>query len=170
MSSSLSLRGNLAAGAVALAIGATAWWWQARDQAAPAVEYVQLDGSRHHSADWRGHVVLVNFWATSCAICVAEMPRLAALHERLAGQGLRTVAVSMHYDPPALVTTYAQRKRLPFEVAIDNTGAIERAFGGVQGTPTSFVIDRRGRIVRRIAGEPDFAELAALLERLLTQG
>lgn len=103
-------------------------------------------------------------------MCVAEMPRLAALHERLAARGLRTLAVSMHYDPPALVTTFAERKMLPFAVAIDNTGAIERAFGGIRGTPTSFVIDRQGRIVRRITGEPDFGELGELLERLLAQG
>lgn len=160
----------LAAGAVALAIAAAGWWGLMRPQVAPQVGYVLLDGSRQHSAEWRGKVVLVNFWATSCATCLAEMPRLVALHERLAPRGLRTVAVSMNYDPPALVTTYAERKRLPFAVAIDNTGAIERAFGGVKGTPTSLVIDRQGRIVKRIVGEPDFAELGALLERLLAQG
>lgn len=152
---------------MALATGAALLTHRLLDANAPAVEYVLLDGSRHHSRDWAGEVVLVNFWATTCAVCLAEMPRLVALHQRLAPRGLRTVAVSMPYDPPAQVMTYAERKALPFGVAIDNTGAIERAFGGIAGTPTTFVIDRRGRIARRITGEPDFAALAALIEKLL---
>jgi hypothetical protein len=56
---------------------------------------------------------------------------------------------------------------LPFDVAIDNTGAIERAFGGVRGTPTSLLLDRHGRIVWRQEGEPDFDALHGRLETLL---
>ena len=162
-------RTYLAAGAATLATAGALVAHRFGATPAPAVEYVLLDGSRHHSRDWAGQVVLVNFWATTCAICLAEMPRLVALHQRLAPRGLRTLAVSVAYDPPAQVMTYAERKALPFGVAIDNTGAIERAFGGVPGTPTSFVVDRRGRIARRFTGEPDFAVLGRLLEDLLAQ-
>lgn len=115
----------------------------------------------------RGKVLLVNFWATSCVPCVKEMPRLAELHLRRHREGLETIAVAMRYDPPNHVLRFAERERLPFPVALDPVGEVARLFGDVQLTPTTFVIDRSGRIVRRIVGEPDFAELERLLDRTL---
>ncbi|MFM2065446.1 MAG: hypothetical protein RLZZ584_355 [Pseudomonadota bacterium] len=138
-----------------------------REQLAPVVDYTELDGSRHRSDELLGQVVLVNFWATSCTSCVHEMPKLMALHERLHGRGLQTLAVAMSYDPPAYVVNYAQSRQLPFTVVIDNTGEIARQFGKVQLTPTTVLIDRRGHIVRRYVGEPDFTELQGLIEQLL---
>lgn len=138
-------------------------------QAAPALDYTLLDGSRHNTAQLRGKVVLVNFWATSCTVCVHEMPQLAATHEKYRAQGLDTLAVAMRYDPPAYVAQFAEQRRLPFGVAIDNTGAIARGFADVNGTPTTFVIDRRGNIVERYVGAPDFAALHRLIEKLLVQ-
>ena len=136
-------------------------------QAAPRFAYTLLDGSAHSSEALRGHVTLVNFWATTCATCVAEMPQLAATHRKYSGRGLQTLAVSLRGDPPALVSSFAQSRGLPFGVVIDNTGAIEYAFGGVAATPTSVLIDKHGTIVKRIVGAPDPAELAALVEQLL---
>jgi peroxiredoxin len=137
--------------------------------AAARFDYTLLDGVARHSDTLRGKVVLVNFWATSCAICLREMPRIVATHRQFSARGLQTLAVSMQYDPPALVASYAQAKALPFGVAIDNTGAIEKAFGGVRGTPTSLLMDQAGRIVWRHEGEPDFDALHARLEALLGQ-
>ena len=133
----------------------------------PAFNYTLLDGVQRHSDSLRGKVVLVNFWATSCAICLREMPRIVALHGQFNTRGLETLAVSVKYDPPALVANYAQAKALPFGVAIDNTGAIEQAFGGVRGTPTSLLLDREGRVIWRHEGEPDFDALHGKLEALL---
>ena len=138
-------------------------------QTAPAVDYTLLDGSRHNTRQLRGKVVLVNFWATSCTVCVHEMPQLAATHEKYRAQGLETLAVAMSYDPPAYVVQFAEQRRLPFGIAIDNTGAIARSFADVKGTPTTFVIDRRGDIVERYVGAPDFAALHRLIEKLLRQ-
>jgi peroxiredoxin len=136
---------------------------------APAFDYTLLDGSPAHSSTLHGQVVLVNFWATSCAVCVAEMPQLIDTHRRFAARGLQTLAVAMQYDPPARVVHFAESRRLPFAVVIDNTGHIARSFGDVAATPTTFVIDRRGRIARRWVGRPDFAALHGLLETLLSQ-
>ncbi|MEY4749518.1 MAG: hypothetical protein RIQ60_1732 [Pseudomonadota bacterium] len=136
---------------------------------APVVDYTELDGSRHRSDELLGHVVLVNFWASSCTACIHEMPKLVATHERLHDKGLRTLAVAMSYDPPAYVVNYAQSRQLPFPVVIDNTGDIARQFGKVQLTPTTVVIDKRGRIVRQFTGEPDFGQLERQLESLLSQ-
>lgn len=162
-------RRHLATGVLAgLAAGATGWAvWRRAGGTLPEVEYTLLDGSRHHTRELAGRVVLVTFWATTCSVCVKEMPQLVALHRALEPRGLATLAVAMHYDPPAAVDDFARSRALPFGVAIDNTRAIERAFGEVAGTPTSLVIDRRARIVERITGAPDFAALQARLERLL---
>ena len=146
---------------------------QAAEQAAlkpaPAFSYTLLDGSVAHTAALRGRVLLVNFWATTCAVCVKEMPQLVATHARFQPQGLHMLAVAVRHDPPALVADYAQSRRLPFDVVIDNTGAIADGFADVRGTPTTFVLSRAGLIAQRIEGEPDFPRLHALIQRLLAQ-
>ncbi len=154
--------------ALAGGLAATAWW-QTRPVAAPAVGFVRMDGTPAQLADLRGQVVLVNFWATTCAICRHEMPALVALHERHAGKGYQTLSVAMPYDAPASVMNYLEARPLPFEVTLDNTGAIARAFGGVAGTPTSLLIDRAGRIVWRHEGAPDFVVLDLRVQELLAQ-
>lgn len=139
-----------------------------RDRA-PDVAYTLLDGSKGATTALRGKVLLVNFWATTCSTCVKEMPRLVATHEKYHARGFDTLAVAMQYDPPASVATYAETRRLPFGVVIDNTGAFAKAYGDVKGTPTTFVLDKQGRIARRIVGEPDFGALHGLIETLLAE-
>lgn len=134
---------------------------------APNVGYTLLDGSSADTDGLRGKVVLVNFWATDCAPCVREMPQLVATHQKFNARGFETLAVAMRYNAPALVIHFAQRRQLPFGVVIDNTGVFARRFDAEQVTPTSVLIDRQGRIVKRYVGELDFAALDALVERLL---
>lgn len=136
---------------------------------APASTFVLLDGSRKTAADLKGRVTLVNFWATSCVTCVAEMPKVTAAYDKFHNRGFDVMAVAMRYDPPSYVVNYTQTRKLPFNVAIDNTGSVAKAWGDVQLTPTSFVVNRRGEIVKRYVGEPDFAELHRLIESLLAQ-
>lgn len=157
------------AAAAAVAIGA-AVYVATGTSAAPSSTFVLLDGSSRTTADLRGKVTLVNFWATSCTTCVAEMPDIIATHEKYKARGYDTLAVAMQYDPPSYVVNFAQTRKLPFAVAIDNTGAVARAWGDVQLTPTTFVVDKRGQIVKRYVGEPDFAELHRLIESLLAEG
>jgi peroxiredoxin len=128
-----------------------------------------LQGERVETAALRGKVVLINFWATSCSTCVAEMPKLVETHNKFAARGLETVAMAMSYDPEAQVRAYADRNALPFKVALDAGDAVARGFGGVRLTPTTFLIDRRGRIVHKYLGKPDFPALRALLEKLLAE-
>jgi len=75
----------------------------------------------------------------------------------------------MSYDPPSHVVNFAQTRKLEFDVAIDNTGAIASAWGDVRLTPTTYVVNKRGEIVRRYVGEPNFAELHRLIEKLLSE-
>ncbi len=136
---------------------------------APNVGYTLLDGKQATTDQQRGKVLLVNFWATSCTTCVHEMPQIVATHEKFKGRGFDTLAVAMSYDPPAYVINFAETRKLPFGVAIDNTGAIAKSFGQVQLTPTSVLINKRGEIVKRYVGEPDFAALHQLVEKLLAE-
>lgn len=136
---------------------------------APESNFVLLDGSTTRTRDLLGKVVLVNFWATSCTTCVAEMPRLVETHRKYQTRGFETLAVAMAYDPPAYVVNFTQTRQLPFKVAIDNTGAVAQAWGEVKLTPTTYLVNRRGEIVKRYVGEPDFRELHALIDRLLAE-
>jgi peroxiredoxin len=138
-------------------------------EVAPESTFVLLDGSQKHTADLRGKVILVNFWATSCVVCVAEMPQLVNLHNKYKTESFDTVAVAMRYDPPAYVVNFSTSRQLPFPVAIDNTGVIAKAWGDVQATPTTYLVNRQGKIVKRYEGAPDFVELERLVEKLLKQ-
>lgn len=161
---------TLAAVVAALAVGGTlAWRSLQADAPAPNASYTLLDGSQGSIAQLRGKVTLVNFWATSCTTCVHEMPQIVATHEKYKGRGFETLAVAMSYDPPAYVANFAESRKLPFKVAIDNTGTIARQFGEVRLTPTTYVLNKRGEIVKRYVGEPDFNSLHALLEKLLAE-
>lgn len=157
-----------AAAVVAVVLAVTGWMALSRDQA-PAVDYVLLDGRKENLAELRGKVVLVNFWATSCVTCVKEMPELVETYRKYHERGFDLVAVAMSYDPPAYVSNFTQSRQLPFKVAIDNTGEVARRFGEVKLTPTTFVVDKRGQVVKRYVGEPDFAQLHQLIERLLSE-
>jgi peroxiredoxin len=138
-------------------------------QAAPESTFVLLDGSKKTTSDFKGKVMLVNFWATSCVTCVAEMPKLISTHQKYAAQGYDTLAVAMSYDPPSYVVNYTETRRLPFKVAIDNTGEVAKAWGDVKLTPTTYLVNKRGEIVKQYIGEPDFTALHLLIEKLLAQ-
>ena len=136
---------------------------------APASSFVLLDGSRLSTAQLQGKVTLVNFWATSCTTCVAEMPELVSTHNKYKDRGYDTLAVAMSYDPPAYVVNFAESRQLPFKVAIDNTGANAKDWGDVKLTPTTYLLNKRGEIVKRYVGAPNFSELHQLIEKLLAE-
>ncbi len=136
---------------------------------APASTMILLDGKPHTTEAMKGKVTLVNFWATSCTTCVAEMPQIISTYQKFSPQGFDTIAVAMSYDPPALVVNFAEAHKLPFKVAIDNTGAVARAWGDVKLTPTTYLVNKKGEIVKRYVGTPDFVALHGLIEQLLTE-
>ena len=158
-----------AACALALALAGVGYLALGQRDTAPPVDMVLLDGSKSNMADLRGKVVLVNFWATSCVTCVKEMPHMVETYQKFRDRGLDFVAVAMSYDPPAYVDNFARTRNLPFKVAIDNTGQIARDFGDVKLTPTTYLLNKRGEIVKRYVGEPDFAALHQLVEKLLAE-
>ncbi len=154
-----TLLGALCAGSLAI-MGCSS-------SSAPESTFVLLDGARQTTTDFRGKVVLVNFWATSCTTCVAEMPGLVDTHVKYRARGYETLAVAMSYDPPSYVVNFAETRKLPFKVAIDNTGAVAKAWGDVRITPTTYLLNKRGEIVKTYVGAPDFVQLHQLIEKLL---
>lgn len=131
---------------------------------APNFEATDLDGRRVSLSDLAGQVVLLNIWATWCPPCREEMPSMQRLHDRFAADGLRVVAVSIDAAPgrtpfgsppggdvPAFVRQYG----LSFDVWLDPEGAIQRTYR-TTGVPESFVIDRDGRIVKKVIGATDW--------------
>lgn len=162
--------GNLILAAVVAAAVTFAGFaiWSA-EPAAPGVTFVSIKGEKITTESLRGRVVLVNFWATDCVTCVKEMPDITATYNKYRGQGFETIAVAMRHDPPNYVLNFVEKNKLPFTVTLDPMGELAKAFGEVKLTPTTFVIDKRGKIVTRILGEPDFAKLHALLEEKLKE-
>jgi peroxiredoxin len=141
-----------------------------RSTSAPAVTFTTLAGKPITPDALRGKVVLVNFWATTCKVCAHELPQIVATYRTYASRGFEVIAVAMPYDRPDWVVDYARREELPFTVALDFEGTINRAFGVVDVTPTAFLIDKQGKILQRIVGEPDFARLRKTIERELDRG
>jgi peroxiredoxin len=152
-----------------VAMGLALAMWGCSGDRAPESTFVLLDGSKITSQQLQGKVSLVNFWATSCTTCVAEMPELVATYNKYKDRGYVTLAVAMSYDPPSYVVNFAQSRQLPFQVAIDNTGAVAREWGDIKLTPTTFLVNKRGQIVKRFVGSPNFAELHQLIEKLLAE-
>ena len=137
-------------------------------QAAPDLTYVNLKGEKITSASLRGKVYLVNFWATSCTTCVAEMPDLIRTYDKFHSKGLEFVAVAMRYDPPNYVINFTETRALPFHVALDVEGKLAEAFGDVKLTPTTFLVDKQGRIIKRYVGKPSFDELEEIIGKELS--
>ncbi|GIZ50712.1 TlpA family protein disulfide reductase [Noviherbaspirillum aridicola] len=161
---------NLVKIAIALIVAALAvvgYLSLSTSKPAPEVTFSSITGEKLPMQSLRGKVVMVNFWATSCTTCIKEMPAMVETYNKYKDRGLDFVAVAMSYDPPNYVLNYAQTRQLPFRVALDTQGEVAKSFGDVQLTPTTFVIDKDGQIIKRYVGEPDFAALHQLLEKAL---
>ena len=156
-----------AIGALVLALAGVGYVTINSSEAAPDVTFISLAGDKISTQGLRGKVVMVNFWATSCTTCVKEMPQMVETYNKFKGQGLEFVAVAMKYDPPNYVINFTATRKLPFTVALDSGGDLAKAFGDVTLTPTTFVIGKDGKILKRYVGEPEFSELHALLHKAL---
>ncbi len=168
--SNKGLWGAIAGVVLVAAAGVLAWNAFGRDPKAPSVDYHLVGGSTLSSQDLRGKVVLVEFWATSCTTCVGDMRNMVHTYDTFAPKGFDLVAVSMSYDNPQYVENFARSGpvgKLPFPVAMDRTGDVAKAFGNVRLTPTSFLIDRSGRIVKQYVGPPNMGELQAMIGQLV---
>jgi peroxiredoxin len=151
---------------------ATGYYWLSPgySRAAPAVDFKIIDGRTLNLQQFTGQPVLVVFWATTCPSCIKEIPHLSGLYEELAPRGLEIIAVAMAYDPPNQVMEMHQRKQIPYPIALDVQGKVALAFGDVQQTPTTFLIDPRGQIADKTIGKLNMAQLHTQLHAMLQKG
>lgn len=136
-------------------------------KSAPPSQFFLLNESVLTSNELKGKVWLLNFWATSCATCVKEMPAFQKIYLEYQPKGLEIIAVAMSYDNPEYVEKFQKQKGLPFKVALDKNGTNSKKWGNIEITPTTFLIDKHGNIVQTTVGEPDFKRLKEKLNKLL---
>ncbi len=134
---------------------------------APAIGLNTIDGRKVELHTLQGKPLLVTFWATTCAICVKEMPHLVELYNELGKDEFEIIAIAMSYDPPNRVVELSERKNIPYTIALDIDGSAAKAFGDIQVTPTSFLIDSNGNVVQKKSGEINIDELRIKVRALL---
>ncbi len=134
----------------------------------PALAVETLDGRAITSDSLRGQVVLVNFWATWCLPCRVEMPLLQAMADRHAAAGLVVLGLSRDQGPVEGVRAFLAERQITYPVAIV-PGSTERQFGGLAGYPTSFLLDRTGRIRHQALGPLAMVSFEPAVRRLLAE-
>ena len=134
---------------------------------APAISFVDLAGNTVSLSEFTGKIVLVNLWATWCAPCVREMPSLERVQSRL-GDKIAVVAISEDRGSKTVEPFIGKLGLKSVKIYLDPKSAMERAFK-VQGPPTSFLIDREGRVLGRVEGaaEWDKPKLLGILKSFL---
>ena len=145
----------------------TLWFWQAQTlRSAPVVSFKTIKGDNIELVSLQGKPVMVTFWATDCPGCIEEIPHLISLFQQYKSSGLTIIAVAMYYDPPNHVLAMADSKQLPYQIALDPSGTLARAFGNVQLTPTTFLIDKSGDIVMQKVGVFELSDMQQRIELL----
>jgi cytochrome c biogenesis protein CcmG/thiol:disulfide interchange protein DsbE len=132
---------------------------------APPVEAKLLDGANLAPADYSGKVLVVNFWATWCGPCRAEMPALEAFYERHRGEGLEVVAISMD-DPKDEAKVREVMRAYTFPAALGRDAKV-KGYGRIWRLPLTFVIDRPG-VLRKDGWYGDPGLDLTLLEKTVT--
>ncbi|MCU0986145.1 MAG: TlpA family protein disulfide reductase [Acetobacteraceae bacterium] len=138
----------------------------------PAFSFTDEAGREHGVADFRGKVLVINLWATWCPPCVAEMPTLDRLQEKLGGIGVRVLALSQDRGGAPVVTRFYERTAVKhLGVWLDPRGAAARALGA-RGLPTTLVVTRDGHEAMRLAGEAewDAPEMVKLITAIAERG
>ena len=118
---------------------------------APKLSLTDLDGKKLELSSYRGKVIVLNFWATWCEPCRAEIPRFVDLQNKYRDRGFQVLGISLD-DNPKPVRSFYQQFKMNYPVAVGDANVAER-YGGILGLPVNFVIDRDGRICAKHSGE-----------------
>lgn len=129
------------------------WFTPSGAQQTPDITLQLIDGKKLKLSSLKGKPVLITFWATSCPGCIKEMPHLIELYNELHSQGLEIIGIAMPYDRPDYVMEMVKRKKIPYLIAFDLKSEAVNAFGKVSLTPTTFLINKKGKIVKKKIGE-----------------
>jgi cytochrome c biogenesis protein CcmG/thiol:disulfide interchange protein DsbE len=144
-----------------LAAASAAWAQSAPDFALPDV----VNGRQYTLSQFRGKVVLLNFFTFLCAPCRAEMPQLNQMDQEFKSQGFQTIGIGLASEP-AQLRSLAQQLGLNYPV-LAGTAEVGKAYGNVEMVPTTFIIDRQGNIAHKILGARSKEEFVKLIRSLL---
>jgi len=142
-------------------------WVTDEQRAAPPLQVRLMDGRVLDLHSLRGKVVLVNFWATWCPYCRHEMPAMQRFYRDYKDKGFEMLALSQDEDA-VKVFEFLRAEGYDFPVAMDVPGT-SAAFGGVSKLPTSFVIDKRGMVRKKVSGQVHYARLEDIVQPLLAE-
>ena len=133
----------------------------------PDTTFTTITGESFNLKSLQGRPVLITFWATSCGICVSEIPDLIALYRDFHSLGLEIIAIAMTYDAPNRVVATAKEYQMPYPVVLDLTATYAQEFGHVWATPTTFLLDSKGVVTLRTVGASDPVDLKSRIQQLL---
>ncbi|HKB56003.1 MAG TPA: TlpA disulfide reductase family protein [Lacunisphaera sp.] len=133
---------------------------------APVWKLMDLNGHELNSEQFKGKVVVVDFWATWCGPCISEIPGYVALQKKYGKDGLVIVGVSLDRIGPERVKKFAQENGMDYTLVMGDDDMVE-AFGGFEAIPTTFLINRSGRIVHQKTGAVSHDEYEKLVQRVL---
>lgn len=134
-------------------------------EVAPDFTRADVSGKQIRLSTYRGHLVLLNFWASWCAPCREEMPLFSTWQRKLGGRGLQVIGVSMD-DDVREVQKFLAAYPVTYPIVMGDAKFAEH-FGGVLGLPLSYLIDARGRVIARYQGEVDLRQLEGKVKELL---
>jgi thiol-disulfide isomerase/thioredoxin len=149
---------------------ATTWVAPSHRSAVTGVTGTLLDGSSFDLSQWRGHVVVVNFWGSWCGPCVGEAQVLEQVHRDTAGDGVEFVGVDIK-ESAAQAETFIRGHHITYPSLSDQSNLIALHFRGMppNATPTTIVLDRNGRIAARHSGAILYAALRDLVHRAVAE-
>jgi thiol-disulfide isomerase/thioredoxin len=133
---------------------------------APSFSVRTLEGRSLRLADLRKKPVIVDFWATWCGPCRASMPHLSAMQTRYEKQGLTVIGLSVDENGPQGVRKFADKLGVKFTLAMANDDVLD-AYGPIRSIPTTFFINRRGDIVRRVVGYIDGETMEGYVKEII---
>jgi thiol-disulfide isomerase/thioredoxin len=162
---SVCLSGLVAVGLICLAMTGAFAQDTARTPA-PDWQLNDLNGKAVSFSDFRGKVVILDFWATWCAPCRVEIPHFVELQKRYGDKGLAMIGVSLDEHGPEIVKKFVRQLGVNYPIVMGNQKVVE-AYGGIVAVPTTFVIDRQGRIASRHIGYEDKAAFEEEIRSLL---
>ncbi|MGZ4789141.1 MAG: peroxiredoxin family protein [Terriglobales bacterium] len=136
---------------------------------APDFTLTTLDGEQVKLSDYRGKAVLLNFWATWCGPCKVEIPWFMDLERQYGAQGLVVLGVAMDDDGKNSVSKFAKEMKIDYTVLLGNDDVADQ-YGGVAGLPTTFYLDRNGKIVKKIEGLAGEGDIEDAIKAALGRG
>lgn len=161
------LLGQLILLAALLAGGLGVYKYMSAPIRAPQMQYRLINNSLISTTDLQGKVAAINFWSTDCVPCVKEMPMLAQVYHDYQSQGFDLLAVALNIDEAKKVVQFARVNALPFKVAYDVSGEAQKSWGPLSIIPTTFILDRKGRVVEVIDQELTYEQLSSIIQKYL---